>query len=1318
MSKQRQRRRRFWRRLQSLLWTAIFLLVVGAAVITGLGRLLAPYADHLRPHVNAYLSDQLGVEVHIDELAAGWRGWQPHLALQDVSVGDGIDALQLEQVRLQFDPVTWVRPGRNSIRVEIIGAELALSRSEEGPWRLMGQGLRGDTDRSERQSQNVTALLRNADVQLVDARIHLNDQQSDYMGTVALPRVSIAQVPEAAGQTEYDRGNSGGDSRFQLIGRVRPDAEQDAEAIIRLQLYADAELRSLQGYFIAEHQALEPWLALLPNTMSDRVSKPVAADTELWFDWQQNQILNITGHAQLSGENTGESNSVFMAADVNAEFNNENWALSLDNLAFERDSLSSTWVELGSNNHAGWSVAAGDLSLSVLQGWYAWLLPEAEQPVGLQGDLHNLAVALDEQGRVLLAQVDSEETYLDLRPIEDRDNHDAVLCGPLQLSINMQSQLGVANINSHQGLCEVPGVTKAPFPLEHLQWGVQLEQSVNDWYMHWLPGRWESGDFNAQLGGSAALIEGRLWLDMHVAIDRVLASLVKGYLPAQEEPKGARLWISQAMQGGYWRDVRGSIRGFADDWPFVPEKGQFSASVKLDDVVLDFARNWPSAHEVNATVHVFTDRVVAKGATGVLSGVPVHNLDVTISDMVKHPLLDLNADMHTDTNSVLDLLAIMPLGGTRGLAERDFNLEGPVDVHASLGLDLKERSRLVYADGVAQLQDVVGHASLLTLTDIQGELKFNEVGVLDSQLQAQWGEHSSNLSWVRTPSGPEIHLDGYYPGTHVLATALPDYPYAQHLIAGESDWFVRLLIARDVPRVILSSDLYGTELRLPAPLEKLSEGSKPLFIDWELAGGADSNIAITLGEELQLRLKQDDDNRIVGATASFRLPGDSIMVEPMAFAGKLLVEGETTIFDPLGWVTVATNVLTDDNKSLDNKSSSATDLQPEMHLQTAQLLVDRRLMGATYMDYTELMAESGSTDQQPQRLLTMDGENVVGEVRFGIEDEAWVIDTNLQRLNIPKPIIAGSGATGHEMLIDDKPPAEDNTRIDWLTLHLICDDMTWQGIPMGQTRIEVLPRVDGMVIDTLEARSDVMTVTGSGGWRRTEYGVHSSLNLRLDADDAGDLLSDLGYERLVEESQITIALDVNWPGSLGELNLKRLSGTLSLEAGSGVIPKAAPGAGRVLGLISLQALPRRLFLDFSDVFAEGLDFDSGNGILEFSDGIAHTEGIVIDASAAEIVITGDTDLVRGEYDQLITVTPGLGVTLPVLGAIAGGPIGIGAGLALQGIFGSSLSGLAEIKYAVTGPWDKVELRALADSPTVNQVPAESISPELRELPDQ
>jgi uncharacterized protein YhdP len=150
-----------------------------------------------------------------------------------------------------------------------------------------------------------------------------------------------------------------------------------------------------------------------------------------------------------------------------------------------------------------------------------------------------------------------------------------------------------------------------------------------------------------------------------------------------------------------------------------------------------------------------------------------------------------------------------------------------------------------------------------------------------------------------------------------------------------------------------------------------------------------------------------------------------------------------------------------------------------------------------------------------------------------------------------------------------------------------------------------------------------------------------------------------------------------------------IDGKLHLVIKDGQLLNVKPGAGRVFGLVSLHTLPRRLSLDFSDLFKKGYAFDRVEGNFVLSDGDAYTSDLFIEGPAARIDISGRIGLADEDYDELITVVPHVSSSLPIAGAIAGGPV-VGAAILLaEHLLGDELekhTKFAHKQYTVTGPW--------------------------------
>jgi uncharacterized protein YhdP len=90
--------------------------------------------------------------------------------------------------------------------------------------------------------------------------------------------------------------------------------------------------------------------------------------------------------------------------------------------------------------------------------------------------------------------------------------------------------------------------------------------------------------------------------------------------------------------------------------------------------------------------------------------------------------------------------------------------------------------------------------------------------------------------------------------------------------------------------------------------------------------------------------------------------------------------------------------------------------------------------------------------------------------------------------------------------------------------------------------------------------------------------------------------------------------------------------------------------------------------------------------MQLENGTSYTDDLKLSSTAAEIAITGSTDLEAQTFDYEFAVRPGVSQTLPVIGAIAGGPAGAAAGLALQALLRNALGEATEAKYTIRGPW--------------------------------
>src|SRR5699024_2743297 len=188
-----------------------------------------------------------------------------------------------------------------------------------------------------------------------------------------------------------------------------------------------------------------------------------------------------------------------------------------------------------------------------------------------------------------------------------------------------------------------------------------------------------------------------------------------------------------------------------------------------------------------------------------------------------------------------------------------------------------------------------------------------------------------------------------------------------------------------------------------------------------------------------------------------------------------------------------------------------------------------------------------------------------------------------------------------------------------------------------------------------------------------------------------NLVRALGYDPAIQAQHVSIQAALKITPNDHGLDPAALNGTLALTLTDGALKSIEPGAGRLLGLLNLYALPSRTMLDFSDVVSEGLAFDRISGYFEIISGDAFTDNLVIQTPAARIRIVGRVGLAARDYDQTVTIVPKFGSSLTLAGAVLGGPAVGAAVFALQQLLETPLQNASSITYQLQGSWEQPKI---------------------------
>src|SRR5689334_9135148 len=127
--------------------------------------------------------------------------------------------------------------------------------------------------------------------------------------------------------------------------------------------------------------------------------------------------------------------------------------------------------------------------------------------------------------------------------------------------------------------------------------------------------------------------------------------------------------------------------------------------------------------------------------------------------------------------------------------------------------------------------------------------------------------------------------------------------------------------------------------------------------------------------------------------------------------------------------------------------------------------------------------------------------------------------------------------------------------------------------------------------------------------------------------------------------------------------------------------------------MSLQALPRRVALDFRDVFSKGFRFDRIDAASRVERGVMQISEFRMRGPAADVRMSGTADLAHETQDLKVRIVPGLGDSASTAIAIVNPVAGVTAALA-QRVLKNPLGQIFAYEFSVTGGWTEPQLTRL------------------------
>ena len=254
----------------------------------------------------------------------------------------------------------------------------------------------------------------------------------------------------------------------------------------------------------------------------------------------------------------------------------------------------------------------------------------------------------------------------------------------------------------------------------------------------------------------------------------------------------------------------------------------------------------------------------------------------------------------------------------------------------------------------------------------------------------------------------------------------------------------------------------------------------------------------------------------------------------------------------------------------------------------------------------------------------------------------------------------------------------------------------------GPLKMNIISKEGGFILDNIAIKNDNLLVTGAVELIKKTDQLHNystTVDAQLKSQNTKALMEEFGFQGILSSKNLTIDLDLFWPYIPSSDAVFYANGTVKVNIKDGKITAIDPIAGKVLGLLSIAELPKRLVLDFSDIFKKGLSFNRLSGEFQFKQGSAYTCNLAMEGTSVDILLVGVTDMIGETYNQLAIVRPLLSDALPMGGAVFGGP-GVAAAVYLfTKLLRKPLRDIGVSYYSIGGTWD---------NPTIEKIPAQEI----------
>ena len=1239
-------------------------LVIAAIILTAI-RLWLSGVEHYKTSLETRLGAQIGAPVKLGALGAKMRGITPELVLKKISVASAIQtekpALSLEEIRLGLNlgELLYNRDILAASRISLVGANLSIYRNADD--KIVLEGLRTD------ESQPLW-LLQGRHYQLLHSRVTWQDRKLG--GTpLQLDDVNLAIV------------NEGDHHRVNILAQLPEKYGKEIKLIIDIQ-GSPEKLTELKGSLYMEGKTVRlPELTDIYLPYNNHVVGGFA-DFKIWGVLNRLKLTSLTGDVQIENAvfiHPGKENLLVNKLDTRLRWRQNETGWNFDCYRFV--------LESGGKNKSQnikWPDAIFSLASTIKPqpGGRVYKAYIKELDLAEIRKLSDFFVPLPEKLARFFMDSRLEGFLQDSYQYLDPDNNsfavsghfDAFSTAPFQNYpgiTNLQGKLtgseiaGIIELHSSNTLFKKDNIFHKALPLEKLSALLFWKQYDKQWEIDSPSILLESQSIksDSRLHIEIPKTEDQPFIDLQTAFTIEDVRQVKDYLPTPVMKPKLHDWLIKAFEKGEVSHGEILWYGNLGDFPYTDGNGVFQVLMAMNNVSLHYHPDWLSITGIKGSLLIEKNTINGRFAKGLIGKTDITNTEMTISGLNSDPEIAIKGEAQGQITDILTVLQQSPL--KERITSMLANTKVSGKTHGTMNLNIPlHMEKEISLSGSAKLDNANLTLSTpdLRITGITGELKFNKQGIYANSIRANVLNKSVTTDISQQTNATVIKTQGKVNAAEVLKLFKW---YDSQALEGESNYQLQIEMPNETTgnqpvKVKIESNLEGIAANLSGIFNKTPIQRKPTEIT--LIFGSGTVVPITL----------DYDNAL---KAAFYLD----TAERKVVSGNIIMGKGEVDFNHSAGVKLEIN-------------------KEQLALQDwLAIAADRKQALDSWLPVNEIKIHSDTAFWHKTKIGAFD-------LKLKNNDNAWSGDIDSiyakgsfeipTQLNGTIPISLNMEMLNLSALKQLNPEAS-GSESDFKTLIKIKSNKTlWRTVNLGKLELDTMRVPRGLSIKqfNLEGPDEKLTMTGD--WVDNQLGSSTQVNGTLDLKKADQFFNKLNITKDFTDTKGRVDFKLNWNRAPWRLTLPDLRGTMDIKLKNGRILSIEPGFGRVLGILAVAQWIKRLQLDFSDVFEEGLTFNSIKGHFDLMNGKALTQDLTIDAVPAMITITGDTDLIKQTVDHTIKVVPKSYDAVPIAGTIVG---------KVAELIGKSITGKDQAgfffgrEYLVKGEWDKINIKPLHEN---------------------